>query len=85
MFSHVHGEYIFEKNRQKEMQMRLFLTIASLISSLSLIIGLLASVNAGLFRRSFSNKVNLASSGMVKNAFSEKFLNIILLSKTSSM
>ena len=85
MFSHVHGEYIFEKNRQKEMQMRLFLTIASLFSSLSFIIGLLASVNAGLFRRSFRNKINLASSGMVKNAFSEKFLKVISTSQTCSM
>ena len=85
MFSHVHGEYIFEKNRQKEMQMRLFLTITSLFSSLSFIIGLLASVNAGLFRRSFRNKINLASSGMVKNAFSEKFHKIILTFKICSM
>ena len=79
MSSHAHGEYIFGKNRQREMQMRLFLTIASLISSLSLIIGLLASVNAGLFRSSFIKKINLAPSGIVKNAFSENFLNNILV------
>ena len=56
--------------------MRLFLKFASLFSSQSLIIGLLASVNAGLFR-SFFNKINLAPSGLLKMHFLKTFLNYI--------